>query len=119
MVAVIALVLVSRHSIENLSIVLMPDLVSFQDYVENMERHPDNKKWKQWNLESTARILEKRFPNSFVWAVRPSRYHLNTFACYQNFVDANMFGVPDHRNHDYGALYHLKALLESAVRQSE
>ena len=100
--------------------VLTPDIATdFQDYVENMDRHADNKKWKQWNLESTAKILEKRFSNSFVWVVRPSRYHLNTFACYQNFVDANMFGVPDHRNNDYGALHHLRTLLESAVKQSE
>ena len=84
-----------------------------------MERHSDNKKWKQWNLESTAKILEKRFPNSFVWVVRPSRYHLNTFACYQNFVETNMFGVPDHRNPEYGALKHLRALLEAAVRKSK
>ena len=84
-----------------------------------MERHADNNKWKQWNLEATAKILERRFPNSFVWVVRPSRYHLNTFACYQNFVETNMFGIPDHRNHDYGALYHLKALLESAVRRGK
>lgn len=92
---------------------------TFQDYIENMERHSDNKKWKQWNLESTAKILEKRFPNSFVWVVRPSRYHLNTFACYQNFVETNMFGVPDHRNPEYGALKHLRALLEAAVRKSK
>ena len=84
-----------------------------------MERHSDNKKWKQWNLESTAKILEKRFPNSFVWVVRPSRYHLNTFACYQNFVETNMFGVPDHRNPEYGTLKHLRALLEAAVRKSK
>lgn len=84
-----------------------------------MERHSDNKKWKQWNLESAAKILEKRFPNSFVWVVRPSRYHLNTFACYQNFVETNMFGVPDHRNPEYGALKHLRALLEAAVRKSK
>lgn len=95
------------------------DLVYFQDYEENMERHAHNKKWKQWNLESTARILEKRFPYSFVWVVRPSWHHLNTFACYQNFVEANMFGVPDHRNHEYGALKHLRALLENAVKQGK
>ena len=94
-------------------------VVFLQDYVENMERHKDNKMWKQWNLETTAKILEKRFPNSFVWVVRPSRYHLNTFSCYHNFVEANLFGAPDHRNSDYGALRHLQALLGSAVRQSK
>lgn len=98
---------------------LMYGFIYFQDCVENMETHAHNKKWKQWNLESTAKILEKRFPYSFIWVVRPSRYHLNTFACYQNFVEADVFGVPDHRNHDYGALYHLRALLESAVKQGE
>lgn len=88
-----------------------------QDYEENMESHRDNKKWKQWSLESTAKILERRFPNSFVWVIRPSRYHQSTFACYHNFVEANLLGVPDHTNHDYGALFHLRALLESAVKK--
>lgn len=82
-----------------------------------MESHRDNKKWKQWSLESTAKILERRFPNSFVWVIRPSRYHQSTFACYHNFVEANLLGVPDHTNHDYGALFHLRALLESAVKK--
>lgn len=88
-----------------------------QDYMENMEKHVDNKKWKQWNLEATAKLLEKRFPNSFIWVVRPSRFHLSTFACYQNFVEVNMFGVPDHRNHSYGALKHLSSVIESAVKR--
>ena len=87
--------------------------------MENMEKHVDNKKWKQWNLEATAKLLEKRFPNSFIWVVRPSRFHLSTFACYQNFVEVNMFGVPDHRNHSYGALKHLSSVLESAVKRSK
>lgn len=90
-----------------------------QDYMENMEKHVDNKKWKQWNLEATAKLLERRYPNSFIWVVRPSRYHLSTFACYQNFVEVNMFGVPDHRNHSYGALKHLSSVLESAVKRSK
>ena len=30
-----------------------------------------------------------------------------------------MFGVPDHRNPEYGALKHLRALLEAAVRKSK
>ena len=87
--------------------------------MENMEKHVDNKKWKQWNLEATAKLLEKRFPNSFIWVVRPSRFHLSTFACYQNFVEVNMFGVPDHRNHSYGALKHLSSVIESAVKRSK
>ena len=30
-----------------------------------------------------------------------------------------MFGVPDHRNPEYGALKHLRALLEATVRKSK
>ena len=30
-----------------------------------------------------------------------------------------MFGVPDHRNPEYGALKHLRVLLEAAVRKSK
>lgn len=76
-----------------------------------------DKNWKQWDLETTARLLERRFPNSFVWVIRPSRYHQQTFSCYSNFAEANMFGVPDHRNTDYGAIHHVKALIDAGVRQ--
>lgn len=109
----------ARYAQQELSLIERFQLkfLDFQDYEENMESHRDNKKWKQWSLESTAKILERRFPNSFVWVIRPSRYHQSTFACYHNFVEANLLGVPDHTNHDYGALFHLRALLESAVKK--
>ncbi|EDO37583.1 predicted protein [Nematostella vectensis] len=70
-----------------------------------------DKNWRQWDLESTARLLARRFANSFVWVIRPSRYHKDTFSCYNNFTEGDMFGVPDHRNTEYGALRHLKALI--------
>ena len=76
-----------------------------------------DKNWKQWDLVTTAKLLDKRFPNSFVWVVRPSRYHMRTFSCYDNFVEANLFGVPDHRNTEFIALLHIEALLASGAKQ--
>lgn len=86
--------------------------IDLQNFTEEMDKN-----WKQWDLETTAKLLEKRFPNSFVWVVRPSSYHQKTFSCFGNFAETNMFGVPDHRNTEYGAIPHLKALIDSGVRQ--
>ncbi|XP_048578789.1 mitochondrial protein C2orf69 homolog isoform X3 [Nematostella vectensis] len=83
-----------------------------QNYAEAMDKN-----WRQWDLESTARLLARRFANSFVWVIRPSRYHKDTFSCYNNFTEGDMFGVPDHRNTEYGALRHLKALINAGVKQ--
>ncbi|XP_064647928.1 mitochondrial protein C2orf69-like [Lineus longissimus] len=85
-----------------------------QDYKENMMNHRDNHRYKEWNLESTAQLLHKRFPKSHVWVVKPSRMHLKTFSVYQNFVESNDFGAPTH-NSDHGGFKHLNALLHNAI----
>ena len=90
-----------------------------QDYDENMKKHKANKMWRQWNLEDTAKKLERRFPSSFVWVVRPGMYHDDTYSRFHNFVETDSLGVPDHRNSDDAALKHLRALLDSAVRRRE
>ena len=84
-----------------------------------MAKHKDHKSWQMWDLEAVAAILEKRFPNSFIWVIRPSQYHLHTFSCFGNFVESSVFGVPDHRNNEYGALKHLQALLNNGVRRGK
>ncbi|XP_078572219.1 mitochondrial protein C2orf69-like [Branchiostoma floridae x Branchiostoma japonicum] len=89
-----------------------------QDYVENMEAHRDNKNWKQWNLESVAELLSRRFPRSFIWVIKPSYMHLKTFSCY-NFLVCNMMGTPEYGDEPRypNALLHLKLLLNSAARK--
>lgn len=81
-----------------------------------MVAHYQNKAWAQWDLESTSKLLSKRFPSSFIWVVKSSRLHLGTYACYNNFVETSVFGVPDH-NTNVAALPHLRWLLDSAVRK--
>ena len=81
-----------------------------------MVAHSNNKAWSQWDLETTSKLLSKRFPNSFVWVAKSSRLHLGTYACYHNFVETSVFGVPDH-NANVGAISHLRWLLDSAVRK--
>ena len=89
-----------------------------QDYAENMGAHRDNKAWMQYDLESTAKLLAKHFPSSFVWLVKSSRLHLGTYACYNNFVETSVHGVPDHST-NVGAVAHLRRLLDSAVRKGD
>ena len=90
---------------------------ALQNYIEEMQCHKENKAWKEWDLESTARLLCRRFPKSFIWIVKANVMTLGTFACYSNFVETNMYGTPDHRNSPPAAVRHLKELLNSAVRK--
>ena len=72
--------------------------ITFQDYIENMEAHRDNKRHTEWNLEATAELLQKRFKNSHVWVMRPSKMQFKTFSVYSNFVTSNDIGCPDHKS---------------------
>lgn len=49
-----------------------------------MQSHRDNKNYLKWNLEDTARIIQKGFLDSHVVVVRPSRYAQIIFFEYYN-----------------------------------
>ncbi|XP_012938334.1 UPF0565 protein C2orf69 homolog, partial [Aplysia californica] len=85
-----------------------------QDYPENMEKHRDNRRYKEWSTEATAAKVLGKFPQSLVFVVKPSRMHLLTFAVYSNFVETSDFGNPSH-SCDFGAVKHLSGLYSSAV----
>lgn len=87
-----------------------------QNYAEEMERSKENKAWKDWDLESTAQLLAKRFPRSFIWVVRTAFFDRATFACYSNFIEMDACGTPVFERADSTALLHLQNLLDSAVR---
>ncbi|CAH0559031.1 unnamed protein product [Brassicogethes aeneus] len=81
-----------------------------QDFTENMLSHRDNKNYIPWNLDNTARILQKKFPENHIVVVRPSRMEYQTFSCFENFVPSSKCGAPDHTPMHY-ALLHLEQLL--------
>ena len=56
-----------------------------QDYTENMEFHRDNRQYVRWNLEETARLLQQKFSNNYIWVIKPSKMQLKTFSIYANF----------------------------------
>ncbi|XP_042302439.1 LOW QUALITY PROTEIN: UPF0565 protein C2orf69 homolog [Sceloporus undulatus] len=89
-----------------------------QNYHEIMICHPENFQWEQWCLENVAAILGRRFPGSYVWVIKCSRMHLHKFSCYDNFVESNMFGAPEH-SADFGAFKHLHALLLNAFKLAQ
>lgn len=51
-----------------------------------MQLHADNKKYADWDIESTASTIGHRFPNSHVWTVKASQMISRTFNIYSNFV---------------------------------
>ncbi|XP_067891816.1 mitochondrial protein C2orf69 homolog [Heterodontus francisci] len=88
-----------------------------QNYHDQMVRHPENVRWQQWSLEEVAALLLRHFPDSHIWIIKASRIHLHKFSCYDNFVQSNLFGVPEH-NSDCRAFKHLHALLDNAFEQA-
>ncbi|MEQ2227512.1 hypothetical protein ILYODFUR_038327 [Ilyodon furcidens] len=76
-----------------------------------MVLQPEAAQWLSWSLEQVALILGQRFPNTNIWVVRASRMYLHKFSCYQNFVESNMFGAPEHSPYsaDCGAFRQLRS----------
>lgn len=81
-----------------------------------MIRHPQNKQFVKWCLEKTAAILSRHFPTSSIYIVRAARFHLNTFACYENFTTCNDIGVPTFDS-TCNSLLHLQLLLRNCKSQ--
>lgn len=82
-----------------------------------MALHADAVPWQNWSLERVALILGRRFPSHHIWIVRASHMYLHKFSSYQNFVESNLFGAPEH-SPDYGALRHLRALLGHGMERA-
>ncbi|GBM21317.1 UPF0565 protein C2orf69 [Araneus ventricosus] len=81
-----------------------------QDYEANMRAHRDNKHYSKWNLEFTAELLHKHFPQQEVIIVKPVKMSLMTFSCYENFVTVNNFGAPTYEK-NVDSLKHMRLLL--------
>lgn len=83
-----------------------------QDFKENMDKY-FNIAYKEWNLESTAQLLQSRFSESAVFVIKPSKMLLNTFSIFKNFLKFDEDGRPEF-SPDFGAFVHLAKLYKSA-----
>uniref|UniRef100_A0A3B5MH68 Uncharacterized protein n=1 Tax=Xiphophorus couchianus TaxID=32473 RepID=A0A3B5MH68_9TELE len=93
----------------------------WQNFKEEMAVQPEASQWLSWSLEQVALVLGQRFPNRNIWVVKASRMYLNKFSCYQNFVESNMFGAPEHTAYtaDSGAFHQLRSLLTNAMERAK
>ncbi|KAK2839454.1 hypothetical protein Q5P01_013194 [Channa striata] len=91
-----------------------------QNFQEEMALQPEGAQWLSWSLEQVAFTLGRRFPDRYVWVVRASCMYLNKFSCYNNFVESNMFGAPEHSPYspESGAFHHLRALLSHGMERA-
>ena len=87
-----------------------------QNYEENMLKHRDNKRHVEWSLEATGGILQRRFPRSHIYIVKPSSMYLHTFSSFKNFVESNSVGCPTHSS-GQGSWQHLMIIIKNAGLQ--
>jgi len=82
-----------------------------------MISHRDNHRYAQWDVESTAALLMRRFPRSHIWVIKAEQMELGTFSIYSNFVDwKSIAGGPSHHPGER-SWHHLQQLMVSAVNQ--
>lgn len=81
-----------------------------------MEQHRDHRNYVAFNLEATAVMLQKQFPDHHIAVVRPSRIQMLTFSCYDNFVHCNHTGAPEHVI-THHSLHHLELLLQNLSKR--
>lgn len=77
-----------------------------------MEQHRDHRNYVAFNLEATAVMLQKQFPDHHIAVIRPSRIQMLTFSCYDNFVHCNHTGAPEHVI-THHSLRHLELLIQN------
>lgn len=99
----------------NAHVVFFPG--DIQNFQQEMSLHADTTPWQSWNLEAVAITLGHRFPGCHIWVIRASHMYLHKFSSYQNFVESNLFGAPEH-SPDYGAIRHLRALLGHSMEEA-
>ncbi|XP_062595317.1 mitochondrial protein C2orf69 homolog [Saccostrea cucullata] len=92
-----------------------------QTYPEDMASSR-NQEYLEYNLENTARILARRFPDSVIFIVKPSKMIFYTFSIYKNFLSFTEDGIPYIGNHPESksgieGLTHLVHLYHNAMRQ--
>lgn len=88
-----------------------------QDLRVAMEsQYEEISRWKRFCLENTCQWLQKKFPNSAIWIVRPSRMLRNLFSSFHNFVQSSITGVPEYGT-SHGAIPNLERMLRDAVTQ--
>lgn len=75
-----------------------------------------NAQYLEWNLEETADLLAKRFPEALIMVVKPKTMYLNTFSVFSNFVLMSESGTPAHTE-DHGGLHHLVKLHRNILRR--
>lgn len=98
-----------QQCVNNLAIFFPGDV---QDFTENMLSHRDNKHHKDWSLDNTAFLMQKKFPNCHIVVIKPSRMDFKTFSCFKNFVESSDLGVPNHTP-DFNSLVHLDELIKN------
>ena len=87
-----------------------------QNFCALMAKHNRCFRYANWSLESTCSILSKKFPESHIFVVRPSIIRDSIFACYQNFVESDGYGIPTFQP-NHGAWRHLKELMTNVLQQ--
>lgn len=74
----------------------------------------NNPLYSPWNIESTAKIILSRLPDSAVFVIKPSKMFMNTFSIYKNFLCFDEEGIPEFTK-DFGAVSHLHSLYKAAM----
>ncbi|XP_026862607.1 UPF0565 protein C2orf69 homolog [Electrophorus electricus] len=99
----------------NAHVVFFPG--DIQNFQQEMAVQAEAVPWLSWSLEHVAFIMGNRFPGRHIWVIRASHMYLHKFSCYQNFVESNLFGAPEHSS-DYGAIRQLRGLVGHGMEQA-
>lgn len=81
-----------------------------------------NKDYIEYNLDNTARILARRFPDGLIFVIKPSKMIFYSFSVYKNFLNFSDDGIPfighlPGNEHSVEGLTHLVRLYNNANRQ--
>jgi len=80
------------------------------------QQYSETARWSKWCFENMVTLLQKKFPHSNIWIIKPSKMLRNIYSSFHNFLQCSIVGTPEYTEH-FGAIPHLHQLLVSGTKQ--
>lgn len=82
-----------------------------------MIKNQINEKYSRWHYHYVLEILQKKFTESHILVIKPSRMHRQMYSCYDHFLHCDTYGNPDYKDNDSNcAIDHLEAIILNSTK---
>ncbi|RDD40044.1 UPF0565 protein C2orf69-like protein [Trichoplax sp. H2] len=82
-----------------------------------MIKNQINKKYSHWHYHHVLEIIQKKFADSHILIIKPSRMHGQMYSCYDHFLHCDAYGNPDYNKPSDYAIDHLETIILNTIKE--